>query len=55
MSRLILIFGLSLFVAGCELVGDIFQAGLVVGIIIVVAVVAIVAWLWRAIRGRRAP
>lgn len=31
--------------SSCELVGDIFQAGLVVGIIIVVAIIAIIIWI----------
>lgn len=30
---------------GCELVGDIFEAGMWVGIIIVVAVIALVIWI----------
>ncbi|MGV3459575.1 MAG: hypothetical protein ACO1N9_03875 [Flavobacterium sp.] len=32
-------------VTGCELVGDIFEAGMWVGIIIVVAVIALILWL----------
>lgn len=32
-------------VTGCELVGDIFEAGMWVGIIIVVAVIGLILWL----------
>lgn len=32
-------------VTGCEVVGDIFEAGMWVGIIIVVAVIALILWL----------
>ena len=32
-------------VTGCEVIGDIFQAGMWVGIIIVVAIIALVLWL----------
>ena len=38
---------------GCELAGDIFEAGIWIGIIIVVLVVGIILWLLRKIRGRR--
>jgi len=54
------IFLRSLFVAmaaftlpGCELVGDIFQAGMAVGIFLVLAVVALVIFLVAKL-GRRA-
>lgn len=30
---------------GCELVGDIFQAGMTVGIFIVIAVIVLIIWL----------
>lgn len=35
--------------SGCELVGDIFEAGLWVGVIIVVLIIAIVIWLIKKI------
>ncbi len=38
---------------GCELIVDIFQAGLWVGIILVVIVIAVVVWLFRMLTGRR--
>ena len=46
---LALVFALS----GCELVGDIFQAGMVMGIVIVVVVVGVVLWLLSKLFGRR--
>ena len=39
--------------SGCELVGDIFQAGMWVGIIVVVGVIALVLWLIAKLGGRR--
>lgn len=30
---------------GCELVGDIFQAGMAVGVFIVIAVIVLIIWL----------
>jgi hypothetical protein len=50
--RISLLLALSLFTAGCELIGDIFQAGFVVGIIIVLVIVAIVGWILSRFRGR---
>lgn len=32
-------------VTGCELIGDIFQAGMAVGIFVVIAVVVLIIWL----------
>lgn len=45
MRRLSLLLAISVFTAGCELIGDIFQAGFVVGIIIVLVIVAVVGWI----------
>jgi hypothetical protein len=39
----LLIFLLAL--SGCELIGDIFQAGMAVGIIAVVVVVGLILWI----------
>lgn len=33
------------FLAGCEMIGDIFQAGIWVGVIVVVAIVGLILWL----------
>lgn len=45
LRRLSLLLAISFFTAGCELIGDIFQAGFVVGIIIVLVIVAVVGWI----------
>ena len=37
--------------AGCELVGDIFQAGMAVGVIGVLVVIALVIWLGSKLMG----
>jgi hypothetical protein len=52
LRRLSLLLAISVFTAGCELIGDIFQAGFVVGIIIVLVFVAIVGWILSRFRGR---
>ncbi len=36
--------------SGCEVIGGIFKAGLWVGVIIVVAIIAIVIWLFNRFR-----
>lgn len=51
-QRITLLLALSIFTAGCELIGDIFQAGFVVGIIIVVVIVAVIGWIVSRFRGR---
>ena len=43
-ARLLLIVLLAVSVAGCEIVGGIFKAGMAVGIIAVVLVIALVLW-----------
>ncbi|HEX6309413.1 MAG TPA: hypothetical protein VFZ69_14550 [Longimicrobiales bacterium] len=48
--RSALLLALTLAAGGCELIGDIFQAGFVVGIIIVVLIIAVIAWLIRMFR-----
>ena len=45
LRRISLLLAISFFTAGCELIGDIFQAGIVVGIIILVLIIAVVWWL----------
>jgi hypothetical protein len=42
---------LSLAASGCEFVGDVFQAGFVAGIVIILLIVAAVAWAMRRFRG----
>ena len=48
MKKLIFILlsiSLPLFLNGCEAIGDIFKAGVWVGIIIVIAIVAVIAFI----------
>lgn len=52
LQRITLLLALSIFTAGCELIGDIFQAGFVVGIIIVLVIVAVIGWIVSRFRGR---
>lgn len=52
LRRISLLLALSIFTAGCELIGDIFQAGFVVGIIIVVVIVVVIGWIVSRFRGR---
>jgi hypothetical protein len=50
---LIFLFSLLLGVAGCEIVGGIFKAGMGVGIFLVVAVVVVIVFLMNKIGGRK--
>ncbi len=50
-TRLALVLLLALATAGCELAGDIFEAGLWVGVIMVVLAVGLVLWLVGKVRG----
>lgn len=51
-----MIFALTLLVVstmmlvGCELVGDIFEAGVWMGVILVILVVGLVVWLFSKVR-----
>ena len=40
----------TMMLAGCELVGDIFQAGVWTGVILVILVVGLVVWLFSKAR-----
>ena len=44
-ARVLVVVLLAVGAAGCELIGDIFQAGFVVGVIAVVLVIGLVGWL----------
>ncbi len=48
--RVFLVFLATLPLAGCEMIGDIFQAGLAVGVFLVVALVAVIAFVVAKIR-----
>ncbi|HEV8344173.1 MAG TPA: hypothetical protein VGR30_17605 [Candidatus Binatia bacterium] len=43
LSAFLLLSALTL--AGCEIIGDIFKAGVWVGVILVIAVIGIIAWI----------
>ena len=51
-SRLFLVALAGLTLAGCELAGDIFQAGMAVGIFLVIAAVALIVFLVSKVRRR---
>ena len=42
--RTSMLLALTLTLAACDLVGDIFQAGFLVGVVIVVLVAGLIAW-----------
>lgn len=50
--RLLLVLAITVLTAGCSLIADIFQAGLVVGVILVALVLMVVFWIARKLRGR---
>lgn len=49
--HILLIVVLALPLAGCELIGDIFQAGMAVGAIAVILVILALGWLVAKARG----
>ena len=51
-SRLFLVFAAGIMLAGCDLAVDIFQAGMTVGVFLVIAVVALVIFLFTKVRRR---
>ncbi len=46
----LLLLSVTTTLAGCEMVGEVFKAGMWIGVIVVVAVVALVLWLLRKMR-----
>lgn len=48
---LALLMSLTTLMAGCELIGDIFQAGFAVGVVVVVLIVAVVGFLVMKAKG----
>jgi hypothetical protein len=48
--RLIFVFLAAIALPGCELIGDIFQAGMAVGIFLVIAAVALIVYLVTRVR-----
>jgi TRAP-type C4-dicarboxylate transport system permease large subunit len=49
MPLLALLSFIILGLSSCELIGDIFQAGIWVGVILVVGIIALILWLLRKI------
>ncbi len=43
----------SMLLSSCQVIGNIFKAGVWVGIVAVIVVVAVVVWIISAISGRR--
>jgi TRAP-type C4-dicarboxylate transport system permease large subunit len=52
MLRVLQLLLTALLLTGCEMVGDIFQAGILAGVLVVLAILGIIAWLVRRARGR---
>lgn len=50
-TQVFLFFLITVTLTGCELVGDIFEAGIWAGVIIVVLVIVLVFWLIRKLMG----
>ena len=48
--RLLVVIAAALSLSACEVVGDIFQAGVAVGVIMVVAVIAVIGFVIAKIR-----
>jgi len=46
---------LTFTLTGCELIGDIFEAGMWTALILIVLVVLLVTWIFRKLRGPRGP
>lgn len=42
-----LLLASAMTLSSCEVIGDIFQAGMFVGVLIVVVIIALVIWLFR--------
>ena len=51
LTQIVLLVVLALATSGCQLVGDIFQAGMFVGIISVVLVIVLIGWVVSRIIG----
>jgi hypothetical protein len=53
LARILPVLLVSLFFAGCQVIADIFQAGVWVGVILVVVVVAIIGFIVSRFSGGR--
>lgn len=50
-SAIAMLLVLMVSLSGCQIIGDIFKAGVWVGILLVVVVVAVIVWMLRKIKG----
>jgi hypothetical protein len=50
--QLVALFALAMTMTGCEVIGDIFSAGVYTGIFVVVIVVMIIIWILAKLRNR---
>lgn len=50
--RLLLIVVLSIALAGCEVIGGIFKAGFWTGMILLIVILAVIAWIASKVRRR---
>jgi hypothetical protein len=50
--QLVALFALAMTMTGCEVIGDIFSAGVYTGIFVVVIVVVIIIWILAKLRNR---
>jgi predicted small secreted protein len=41
----IFLFAMAMTLSSCEAIGDIFQAGMAVGVVVIIAVVGLIIWL----------
>ena len=49
-SWFVLLLLSTMILAGCEIIGDIFQAGVWVGVILVVLVIGLIVWIFSRAR-----
>ena len=52
LSRLLFVLVAGVTLGACELAGDIFQAGMAVGVFIIIAIVALVIFVMNKVRRR---
>lgn len=52
-TRLLMVFVILFSFTSCEVVGDIFKAGMGFGIFIVIFIVAIIIWIFAKMFGRK--
>jgi len=50
-SIAILLFAISISLTSCEAIGDLIEFGVWIGVIIVVAILALVFWIYRKFKG----